>query len=139
VSQLELFVITISVPNVYPVDLFEHIWAVDRLERLGISRYFQREIKQCMDYVNRFLSLWPLFSALLFLLLNIYHGTISFSEDVMMNSLRLIFSFCRHWTEEGICWARNSHLKDVDDTAMAFRLLRLHGYNVSPSTKKLIL
>jgi hypothetical protein len=57
----------------------------------------------------------------------------------MMNSLRLIFSFCRHWTEEGICWARNSHLKDVDDTAMAFRLLRLHGYNVSPSTKKLIL
>ncbi|KAL6642916.1 hypothetical protein ACP70R_021097 [Stipagrostis hirtigluma subsp. patula] len=79
-----------GVPNVYPVDLFEHIWVVDRLERLGISRYFQREIKQCMDYVNR------------------------------------------HWTEEGICWARNSNVKDVDDTAMAFRLLRLHGYNVSP-------
>nr|CAB3499663.1 unnamed protein product [Digitaria exilis] len=39
-----------GVPNVYPVDLFEHIWVVDRLERLGISRYFQREIKQCMDY-----------------------------------------------------------------------------------------
>ncbi|TKV93977.1 hypothetical protein SEVIR_9G265300v4 [Setaria viridis] len=83
-----------GVPNVYPVDLFEHIWVVDRLERLGISRYFQREIKQCMDYVNR------------------------------------------HWTEEGICWARNSNLKDVDDTAMAFRLLRLHGYNVSPSVFK---
>jgi ent-copalyl diphosphate synthase len=81
-------------PNVYPVDLFEHIWVVDRLERLGISRYFQREIKQCVDYVNR------------------------------------------HWTEEGICWARNSNLKDVDDTAMAFRLLRLHGYNVSPSVFK---
>jgi len=42
------------VPNVYPVDLFEHIWAVDRLERLGISRYFQQEIEECMDYVNRF-------------------------------------------------------------------------------------
>ncbi|RCV43020.1 hypothetical protein SETIT_9G262400v2 [Setaria italica] len=83
-----------GVPNVYPVDLFEHIWVVDRLERLGISRYFQREIKQCMDYVNR------------------------------------------HWTEEGICWARNSNVKDVDDTAMAFRLLRLHGYNVSPSVFK---
>ncbi|CAN6305204.1 unnamed protein product [Urochloa humidicola] len=83
-----------GVPNVYPVDLFEHIWAVDRLERLGISRYFQREIKQCMDYVSR------------------------------------------HWTEEGISWARNSNVKDVDDTAMAFRLLRLHGYNVSPSVFK---
>ncbi|CAL4933396.1 unnamed protein product [Urochloa decumbens] len=83
-----------GVPNVYPVDLFERIWAVDRLERLGISRYFQREIKRCMDYVSR------------------------------------------HWTEEGICWARNSNVKDVDDTAMAFRLLRLHGYNVSPSVFK---
>ena len=41
-------------PNVYPVDLFEHIWAVDRLERLGISRYFQQEIEECMNYVNRF-------------------------------------------------------------------------------------
>ncbi|OEL25993.1 Ent-copalyl diphosphate synthase 1, chloroplastic [Dichanthelium oligosanthes] len=81
-------------PNVYPVDLFEHIWVVDRLERLGISRYFQQEIEQCMDYVNRY------------------------------------------WTEEGICWARNSDVKDVDDTAMAFRLLRLHGYSVSPDVFK---
>ncbi|KAJ1296560.1 hypothetical protein BS78_01G310600 [Paspalum vaginatum] len=83
-----------GVPNVYPVDLFEHIWVVDRLERLGISCYFQREIEQCMDYVNR------------------------------------------HWTEEGICWAKNSDVKDVDDTAMAFRLLRLHGYSVSPGVFK---
>ncbi|KAL6883439.1 hypothetical protein ACP4OV_010853 [Aristida adscensionis] len=83
-----------GVPCVYPIDLFEHIWTVDRLERLGISRYFQHEIKHCMDYVNR------------------------------------------HWTEEGICWARNSTVKDVDDTAMAFRLLRLHGYNVSPAVFK---
>jgi ent-copalyl diphosphate synthase len=40
----------------------------------------------------------------------------------------------RHWTEDGICWARNSDVKEVDDTAMAFRLLRLHGYSVSPGT-----
>ncbi|XP_044962104.1 ent-copalyl diphosphate synthase 1, chloroplastic-like [Hordeum vulgare subsp. vulgare] len=80
-----------GVPNVYPVDLFEHIWVVDRLERLGIARHFKQEIKQCLDYVHR------------------------------------------HWTEEGICWARDSTVRDVDDTAMAFRLLRLHGYNVSPS------
>ncbi|CAL5427695.1 hypothetical protein CsSME_00041883 [Camellia sinensis var. sinensis] len=78
-----------GVPNVYPVDLFEHIWAVDRLERLGIARYFQSEIKECVDYVYRY------------------------------------------WTEEGICWARNSPVHDIDDTAMAFRLLRLHGHHVS--------
>ncbi|KAK8635911.1 hypothetical protein V6N13_004624 [Hibiscus sabdariffa] len=42
-----------GVPNVYPVDLFEHIWAMDRLQRLGISRYFKPEIKQCIDYVYR--------------------------------------------------------------------------------------
>ncbi|OAY75316.1 Ent-copalyl diphosphate synthase 1, chloroplastic, partial [Ananas comosus] len=78
-----------GVPNVYPVDLFEHLWAVDRLARLGISRYFEHEIKSCLDYVSRY------------------------------------------WTEEGICWARNSAVHDVDDTAMGFRLLRLHGYDVS--------
>ncbi|XP_048567132.1 ent-copalyl diphosphate synthase AN1, chloroplastic-like [Triticum urartu] len=83
-----------GVPNVYPVDLFEHLWAVDRLERLGISRYFEREIEYCMDYVKRY------------------------------------------WTEEGICWARNSNVADLDDTSMAFRLLRLHGYDVSPSVFK---
>ncbi|KAH7665663.1 Ent-copalyl diphosphate synthase protein [Dioscorea alata] len=79
-----------GVPNVYPVDLFEHLWAVDRLERLGISRYLEQEIKDCMDYIYR------------------------------------------HWTKHGICWARDSSLQDVDDTSMGFRLLRLHGYDVSP-------
>ena len=46
-----------AVPNVYPVDLFEHIWVVDRLQRLGISRYFEPEIRQCMEYVHRYLLL----------------------------------------------------------------------------------
>ncbi|KAL6505137.1 Gly-Xaa carboxypeptidase [Orobanche gracilis] len=77
------------VPNVYPVDLFEHIWAVDRLQRLGISRYFQSEIDECIDYVHRY------------------------------------------WTNKGICWARNSRVQDIDDTAMGFRLMRLHGYDIS--------
>nr|UNZ93492.1 ent-copalyl diphosphate synthase [Salvia splendens] len=78
-----------GVPNVYPVDLFEHLWAVDRLQRLGVSRYFQTEMDECIAYVH-----W-------------------------------------YWTEKGICWARNSEVQDIDDTAMAFRLLRLHGYKVS--------
>ncbi|XP_057474257.1 ent-copalyl diphosphate synthase 1-like [Actinidia eriantha] len=83
-----------GVPNVYPVDLFEHMWAVDRLDRLGISRYFKAEIKECIDYVQRY------------------------------------------WTEEGICWARNSRVHDIDDTAMGFRLLRLHGRQVSADVFK---
>ncbi|XP_068652778.1 ent-copalyl diphosphate synthase 1-like [Aristolochia californica] len=77
-----------GVPSVYPVDLFEHIWAVDRLERLGISRHFEKEVTDCLDYTYRY------------------------------------------WTEDGISWARNSRVQDVDDTAMGFRLLRLHGYEV---------
>jgi len=39
----------------------------------------------------------------------------------------------RYWTEKGICWARNSEVQDIDDTAMGFRLLRLHGHQVSAS------
>ncbi|CAA7047118.1 unnamed protein product [Microthlaspi erraticum] len=83
-----------GVPNVFPVDLFEHIWIVDRLQRLGISRYFEEEIQECLDYVHRY------------------------------------------WTDKGICWARCSHVQDIDDTAMAFRLLRLHGYQVSADVFK---
>ncbi|WOH02907.1 hypothetical protein DCAR_0522297 [Daucus carota subsp. sativus] len=79
-----------GVPNTYPVDMFEHNWVVDRLERLGISRHFKPEIKECMDYVYRY------------------------------------------WTKKGICWGRTLNITDIDDTAMAFRLLRLHGYSVSP-------
>ncbi|KAK4482273.1 hypothetical protein RD792_009425, partial [Penstemon davidsonii] len=83
-----------GVPNVYPVDLFEHLWAVDKLERLGISRYFQQEIEECIQYVHRY------------------------------------------WTSKGICWARNSVVQDIDDTSMGFRLLRLHGYQVSADVFK---
>ncbi|KAL0845718.1 hypothetical protein Bca101_018964 [Brassica carinata] len=41
-----------GVPGVFPVDLFEHIWIVDKLQRLGISRYFEEEIKECLDYIG---------------------------------------------------------------------------------------
>ncbi|KAF3323197.1 ent-copalyl diphosphate synthase 1 [Carex littledalei] len=81
-------------PNVHPVDLFERIWVVDRLERLGISRYFKTEIVSLLDYVHK------------------------------------------SWSDQGICWARNSRVHDIDDTSMAFRLLRLHGYEVSPCVFK---
>ncbi|KAJ7977385.1 Copalyl diphosphate synthase [Quillaja saponaria] len=83
-----------GVPGVYPVDMFEHIWAIDRLERLGISRYFEEEIKKCVNYISRY------------------------------------------WTGKGICWARNSQVQDIDDTSMAFRVLRLHGHDVSANVFK---
>ncbi|XP_024527840.1 copalyl diphosphate synthase 2 [Selaginella moellendorffii] len=83
-----------AVPNVYPVDLFEHLWIVDRLQRLGISRYFTQEIKSALDYVYRY------------------------------------------WTDKGIAWARGSPVQDADDTSMAFRLLRSHGYDISPDAFK---
>ncbi|KAJ7553188.1 hypothetical protein O6H91_06G087400 [Diphasiastrum complanatum] len=79
-----------AVPSHYPLDLFERLWAVDGLMRLGIDRFFQKEINEALDYVYRY------------------------------------------WTETGIGWTRENPVHDLDDTCMGFRLLRLHGYDVSP-------
>ncbi|KAH6556603.1 hypothetical protein KP509_1Z168500 [Ceratopteris richardii] len=79
-----------AVPITYSLDLFERLWMVDRLERLGISRYFKKEIKDALNYVYK----------------------------------------C--WTDNGIAWTKDSNIPDADCTSMAFRLLRLHGYSVSP-------
>ncbi|KAG2659259.1 ent-copalyl diphosphate synthase 2-like isoform X3 [Panicum virgatum] len=82
-------------PFIYPVELFERLWVVDRLDRLGISSYFRSEINSFLDYVYR------------------------------------------HWSDEGIgfSWVVNS-VPDVDDTAMAIRLLRQHGYHISTEAIK---
>jgi hypothetical protein len=40
----------------------------------------------------------------------------------------------RYWTDFGIAWAGNLNVQDIDDTAMGFRLLRLHGFDVSEGT-----
>ncbi|KAF5818039.1 putative ent-copalyl diphosphate synthase [Helianthus annuus] len=44
-----------GVPNAYPVDMYERIWIVDRLQRLGIARYFSSEIKDCLTYIYRYI------------------------------------------------------------------------------------
>ena len=44
----------IAVPCHYPLDLFERLWAVDTVERLGIDRHFKEEIKETLDYVYRY-------------------------------------------------------------------------------------
>ncbi|KAJ0786034.1 putative ent-copalyl diphosphate synthase [Helianthus annuus] len=78
-----------GVPNAYPVDMYERIWIVDRLQRLGIARYFSSEIKDCLTYIYRY------------------------------------------WDDQGIGFARNCNVPDLDDTAMAFRVLRTNGYQIS--------
>ncbi|KAL1532385.1 Gly-Xaa carboxypeptidase [Salvia divinorum] len=42
-------------PHTYPVDVFARLWAVDRLQRLGISRFFHQEIKYFLDHIH---SVW---------------------------------------------------------------------------------
>ncbi|KAL1552550.1 Gly-Xaa carboxypeptidase [Salvia divinorum] len=42
-------------PLAYPVDIFARLWAVDRLQRLGISHFFHQEIKWLLDHVK---SVW---------------------------------------------------------------------------------
>ncbi|KAM3397400.1 copal-8-ol diphosphate hydratase, chloroplastic [Capsicum galapagoense] len=78
-------------PHSYPVDMQARLWAIDRLQRLGISYYFEEEFKDMLDHVQRY------------------------------------------WNQEiGIFSGRNSNYCDIDDSCMAIRLLRLHGYDVNP-------
>eukprot|EP01018_Ginkgo_biloba_P029167 Gb_39147 [translate_table: standard] len=42
------------VPCVYPIDLLQCLLMVDNVERLGIDRHFQKEIKVVLDYVYRY-------------------------------------------------------------------------------------
>lgn len=70
-------------------DLLQQLWMVDNVERLGIDRHFQTEIKVALDYVYRY------------------------------------------WSEEGIGCGRDSAFTDLNTTALAFRIFRLHGYTVS--------
>ncbi|KAF0906466.1 hypothetical protein E2562_011459 [Oryza meyeriana var. granulata] len=81
-------------PCTYPVDNFDRLWSVDRLSRLGISRYFTSEIEEYLEYAYR------------------------------------------HLSPDGMSYGGLCPVKDIDDTAMGFRLLRLHGYNVSSSVFK---
>ncbi|PHT39508.1 Copal-8-ol diphosphate hydratase, chloroplastic, partial [Capsicum baccatum] len=43
-----------GVPGNYPTDIQARLWAIDRLQRLGISYYFVEEIKSLLDHVFRY-------------------------------------------------------------------------------------
>ncbi|KAL6495715.1 Ent-kaurene synthase TSP4, chloroplastic [Orobanche gracilis] len=42
-----------AVPAVYPLDIYSRLCTVDNLEKLGISRYFIKEIKSVLDETYR--------------------------------------------------------------------------------------
>ncbi|WOK97777.1 Bifunctional levopimaradiene synthase, chloroplastic [Canna indica] len=69
-----------NAPCQYPIDLFERIWVIDTIQRLGIDHHFTKETIDALDYVS---------------------------------------------------WGRDNTVPDIDDTCMALRLMRLHGYPVS--------
>nr|A0A2K9RFY0.1 RecName: Full=Ent-kaurene synthase TSP4, chloroplastic; AltName: Full=Terpene synthase 4; Short=VacTPS4 [Vitex agnus-castus]AUT77123.1 ent-kaurene synthase [Vitex agnus-castus] len=81
-----------AVPAVYPLDIYLQLCTVDNLERLGISRYFQKEIQGVLDETYR-------------------------------------------------CWLQGNEeiFMDAPTCALAFRVLRKNGYNVTsdPITKLL--
>ncbi|KAG6505051.1 hypothetical protein ZIOFF_037399 [Zingiber officinale] len=43
-----------NLPCQYPIDLFERIWAVDTIARLGIDHLFKKEIIETLDYVYKY-------------------------------------------------------------------------------------
>lgn len=66
---------------------------------------------------------------LLLLFIFVHQSCSSFSFD---NCL-ILFLNHRYWDKEnGFFSARNSNICEVDTTCMAIRLLRLHGFDVSP-------
>ncbi|GLJ09977.1 hypothetical protein SUGI_0119460 [Cryptomeria japonica] len=67
----------------------ERLSVVDKVERLGIDRHFQKEIKEALDYVYRY------------------------------------------WNDKGIANGEGGACPDLNTTALALRILRLHRYDVS--------
>uniref|UniRef100_A0A7N0T996 Ent-kaurene synthase n=1 Tax=Kalanchoe fedtschenkoi TaxID=63787 RepID=A0A7N0T996_KALFE len=74
-----------AVPTVYPLDIYARLCMVDTLMRMGIDRYFIKEIENVLDTTYR---LW-----------------VQRQEEIVL---------------------------DASTCCMAFRLLRIHGYSVSP-------
>ncbi|WOL15867.1 hypothetical protein Cni_G24648 [Canna indica] len=78
-----------SVPTTYPLDVHTHLRTVDMVEKLGIARHFEDDIRSVLDRI---------------------YG----------------------------CWLMNDEEIFLDPTtlAMAFRILRMNGYNVSSDCLK---
>ncbi|KAK6914507.1 Terpene synthase, N-terminal domain, partial [Dillenia turbinata] len=73
-----------GVPTIYPLDIYTRLCMVDNLGKMGIDRYFNKEIKRVLDETNR----------------QLLQG----DEEIIL---------------------------DLTTCALAFRLLRISGYDVS--------
>lgn len=73
-----------AVPTIYPLEIYARLCMIENLERLGIDRYFRKEVIHVLDDTYR-------------------------------------------------CWLQGEEeiFLDIATTAMAFRMLRSHGYDVS--------
>jgi hypothetical protein len=111
-------------------DLIKRLQIVDTIECLGIDRHFQPEIKVALDYVYR-LSIY----AIMHEFHNFDLPFIGLADDMHLTHSLIIktsFMMSRCWNERGIgLGSRDSLIKDLNSTALGFRALRMHRYNVS--------
>lgn len=52
ITQVQ-FLFFISVPTIYPLDIYARLCMVDNLEKLGIDRHFREEIRTVLDETYR--------------------------------------------------------------------------------------
>lgn len=107
-------------------DLLQRLSIVDNVQRLGIERHFQNEIRAALQYVYRSVLIIGLKLLIMFWRGLIHIKTINY----------LASSF---WSEKGIGCGRDSVDTDLNTTALGFRILRLHGYTVFPGIQLLLI
>ncbi|KAG0493539.1 hypothetical protein HPP92_004533 [Vanilla planifolia] len=61
-------------------------------------------------------------------------GIEHFFREEISNTLDYLY---RHLRKDGMTWGRDAYIADIDDTSMALRLFRLHGYPVSSDVLEL--
>ena len=109
-------------------DLLQRLLMVDNVERLGIGRHFQNQIKAALQYVYR--SVLTPFKLLFMFMF--------YDEYTRLNPEIILAS--SYWSSDnGIGCGRDSVYTDLNATALGFRILRLHGYTVFPGIQLLLI
>jgi hypothetical protein len=116
-------------------DLIKRLQIVDTIECLGIDQHFQSEIKVAVDYVYR-LSIFPViheFHEFDLPFLGFTDGMHFWMIATHSLIIKTSLMMNRYWRfERGIgLGSRDSLIKDLNSTALGFRALRMHRYNVS--------
>ena len=109
-----------AVPAVYPRNVYNQLRMVDTLEKMGISPSFSYEINNILDTTYRsVVSLWWNPNLLI---------DDAWALFCLIHYLLLIINLhaCSSWLAKD-----DEIMLDMATCAMAFRLLRMHGYDVS--------